>query len=192
MRRPLILVAALLLALTGCAATAAHPGQASDATARAELLAAHDLDGMNGKQIVDHLDRLPITDRPAGLMASVRSGEVLLTDAEREVAVPLGEAGFYLSVAPYVDQTHDCYYHSLTTCRGELANEEIGVRIVGAAGEVLIDERVTTFDNGFAGFWLPRDVQGTIEVTFEGRVAVSDFSTSADGATCLTTLRLEA
>ena len=34
---------------------------------------------------------------------------------------------------------------------------------------------------------LPRDVEGTIEVIYDGRTGQSNFSTSKEGATCLTT-----
>lgn len=27
---------------------------------------------------------------------------------------------FYVSVTPYLEQTHDCFFHSRTTCLGEL------------------------------------------------------------------------
>lgn len=185
------------MALAGCSNASPETDQEpvsppTITTDHADFLAAHDLDGMDGKQIIDHLDRVPVVDRPTDLMASVRADQLLLTDEEQEVAVPLGEDGFYLSVAPYVDQTHECYYHSLTTCRGELANQDIGVRITDETGEVLVDEQVTTFDNGFVGFWLPRDVDGTIEITHDGLTGQSAFSTSNEGATCMTTLQLEA
>lgn len=196
MRRPAIVAAALALTLAGCSTTAldTSPTVSSPAAsdAQADFLAAHDLEGMDGTQIVDHLDRMPVADRPTDLMASVRADQLLLTDDEQEVAVRLGEDEFYLSVAPYVQETHECFYHSLTTCLGELTNEDIGVRIVDESGEVLVEEQVTTFDNGFAGFWLPRDVEGTIEVTYDGRTGQNAFSTGEEGATCLTTLRLDA
>lgn len=185
------------LTLTGCSTHAPEadrtpPGPSTGAIDQAEFLAAHDLDGMDGEQVVDHLDRMPVTDRSTELMASVRADQLLLTDAEQEVALPLAEGEFYLSVAPYVDRTHECFYHSLTTCRGELTNQDIDVRIVDdTSGEVLVDEEVTTFDNGFAGFWLPRDVDGTIEVTHDGLTGRSAFSSGDEGATCLTTLQLE-
>ena len=191
MRRPTFLAAVLLLVLTGCTAPTTGSNPSPEATAEADFLETYGLDGMAARQSIDRLDPMPVAERPTGLMASVRVDELVLSDANNEVAVPIGEDGFYLSMAPYVDRTHECFYHSLTTCRGELANTRIGVRIADAAGAVLVDEQVTTFDNGFAGFWLPRDVQGTIEVTYEGRVAVGGFSTNAEGATCVTTLKLE-
>ena len=87
--------------------------------------------------------------------------------------------------------THDCFYHSLTTCLGELGNEDIQVTITDeATGEVLVDEATTTFDNGFIGFWLPDDATGLIEVSYQGRTGTAEFSTADDGATCVTDLHL--
>ncbi|GMA34464.1 CueP family metal-binding protein [Demequina litorisediminis] len=67
---------------------------------------------------------------------------------------------FYVSLAPYVDTTHECYFHSLTTCTGEMQGEDIDVTVTDVeTGEVLVDEAMTTFDNGFVGLWLPRDAE---------------------------------
>ena len=82
--------------------------------------------------------------------------------------------------------SHVCFYHSLTTCLGELDNEDIQVTITD---EALVDEATTTFDNGF-GFWLPDDATGLIEVSYQGRTGTTKFSTTGDGATCVTDLRL--
>ncbi|WP_347031227.1 CueP family metal-binding protein [Brevibacterium paucivorans] len=74
---------------------------------------------------------------------------------------------------------------------GELDNEDIQVTITDeATGEVLVDEATTTFDNGFIGFWLPNDATGLIEVSYQGRTGTTEFSTTDDGATCVTDLRL--
>lgn len=196
MRRLAILAAVFILPLAGCATTSDGTDPATDSATstvdQADFLAEHDLAGMQAQQIVDHLDRVPVAERPSDLIASVRADHLVLSDADNEVSLVFDEDGFYLSMAPYVEQTHDCFYHSLTTCRGELANEEIGVRIIDADGTILVEEQMTTFDNGFVGFWLPEDIEGTVEVAHDGRTAVSTFSTSDDGATCLTTLRLDA
>lgn len=194
MKRFAILFATFVLGFTGCSTTpevGSTDSPATSAEVQSDFLAEHSLGGMDGRQIIDHLDRMPVADRPDDLMASVHDAQLVLTDAEQEVVVPLGEDGFYLSVAPYVHQTHECFYHSLTSCRGELANQDIDVLIIDKNGEVLVDEQVTTFDNGFAGFWLPREVEGTIAVTYDGHTGQSTFSTGEEGATCLTTLQID-
>lgn len=195
----LVAGAAFVLVLSGCS-DAAGPGPVEDRPAQAgpsavagdeaAFLAAHDLAGKSGEAIVDHLDRVPVAERPTDLMASVRGDHLVLADEEQEVTLDLPEDQYYLSIAPYVDQTHECYYHSLTTCLGELGDEGVGVRITDDAGEVIVDEQTTTFDNGFVGFWVPQGVEGTVEVTYGSLTGQTDFSATEESATCLTTLRL--
>lgn len=198
-KRELIVAGALLLALTGCTAapqaqpvaTSTAPTSTTATISESGFLADHDLTGLDAVQIIDHLDQVPVAERPTELMASVRADHLLLADTEQELNLPLPQDRFYLSLAPYLDQTHECHYHSLTTCRGELANEQITVRITDdATGQTLIEEQVTTFNNGFAGFWLPRGITGTIEVTYDGYTGQSTFFASDEAATCLTTLQL--
>lgn len=171
-------VVAVSAVLTGCSAT---PDD--------DVLADLGLDGLTGQDIVARLDA-SAESRPLDLTASVREDEVLVGDGTTEVAVPLDDSQFYVSIAPYVEITHECYFHSLATCQGELVEEPVDVRITAADGEVLVDESTTTYVNGFVGFWLPEDVEGTIEVTqgdLGGRVP---FSTTEGSPTCVTTLKL--
>ncbi|MEE6274284.1 CueP family metal-binding protein [Georgenia sp. MJ206] len=183
MKRLTTVTAALALGvLTGCSAQTPSPADA--------FLTQHGLGGMEPSEIVEHLDSLGGAERPTELMASVRPDELLLSDGVEEVSLALPEDEFYLSLAPYVEQTHDCFFHSLTTCQGELVGEDVEVTVLDDAGEVILDEAMTTQENGFVGMWLPRDVTGTIEVTADGRTGTVPFSTDDDGATCLTTLQL--
>ncbi len=151
------------------------------------------LTGLDGRQIVDQLDRVPVAERDAGLVASVRAGEVLVSEAGSDdpVSVPLPGDEFYLSVAPYVDTTHDCFYHSLTTCHGELGGQDVHVTITDTAGgDVLVDEDTTTFDNGFVGYWLPAGIEATLTIEHNGLAVTAPVSTGPQDATCLTALQL--
>lgn len=190
MKRAAIAAAALALALTGC--SAADPEPTADGTVSQDtFLTTHGLAAMDAVEIIDHLDRQKVTERPTDLIASVRADELLLSSDDQEVVVDLPDHQTYVSIAPYLTSTHDCFYHSLTTCLGELDNEDIQVTITDeATGEVLVDEATTTFDNGFIGFWLPDDATGLIEVSYQGRTGTTEFSTTDAGATCVTDLRL--
>ncbi|WP_121251420.1 CueP family metal-binding protein [Nocardioides ferulae] len=181
-----------LVLLAGCSGEEDEPAAgAPPASAADQVLADYDLDGLPGDEVVDRLDRMPVSERPGDLMASVRDDQLLLNEGgDDEATVDLPDDKFYLSVAPYVDQTHDCYFHSLTTCKGELGGEEVTVTITDDAGEVLVEETTEVFDNGFVGFWLPDDVTGTVEVTYEGRTGEVPFATGDEDPTCLTTLQL--
>lgn len=195
LKRTLVTTALATLVLSGCSAQDTPPGPASDSSATSAdasaVLAEHGLDGLDGAEIVDELDRMPLDERPDDLMVSVRPDELLVSSGDVEEApVALPDDRFYVSMAPYVDQTHECFYHSLTTCRGELGGEQVDVEIVTDDGETLVDETATVFDNGFVGFWLPKDVEGTISVTYGDKSSEVDFATDAEAPTCLTTLQL--
>ena len=195
--RPVLLTRAAVTAalavsfLAGCS-SADEPEQAapSATTEGSALLADYDLEGRSARDIIEELDRAE--DKPANLMASIRYDELLVSspsEPEKETSLPI-EDDFYLSMAPYVDQTHDCFYHSLTTYQGELVEEDLDVTITSADGEVLVDETVTTYPNGFVGFWLPRDIEATLEVSHDGRSATSEIGTGSEDPTCLTTVQL--
>jgi hypothetical protein len=191
--KPLALAAAAVLALAGCSSSPSATEPAESAEGALPILAAYDLAGLDGRQIVDELERTPVDARHSDLMASVRPGELLLWEngSEEQTVVDLPDDLFYLSVAPYVEQTHDCYFHSLTTCRGELAGEQLHVTITDRdTGELLVDQVTETFDNGFVGFWLPSGVDATIRIEYDGLSASEDISTGPDDLTCLTTMQL--
>ncbi len=180
--------------LAGCssadtAETAWGRGAASDP---AVWLAAYGLDGLDGREIIDTLDRMPVAERPDGLLASVRADQVVLTHEDGgEVAVPLPADEFYVSVAPYTDTTHQCLYHSLTTCLGELRNADVRVTATDSDGtQVISTVEMRTFDNGFVGLWLPRGFDGTVTLEQDGRTATVPVATGDDDPTCLTTARL--
>ena len=157
-----------------------------------ELLADLDLADEDVAVVIDHLDRLPVDERPTELMASVQPDELVLTDGQQEATMALPEGKSYVSIAPFVDETHDCFYHSLTTCLGEMSGKDVDVVITDSAtGDTVVDESTTTFDNGFVGFWVPSDITGTIEVTADGRTGSTEFSTRSDGPTCVTDLKLK-
>lgn len=181
---------ALTLVLAGCSTNEADGPAASSDTIQQDLLDKYGLDGLDPTEVIEYLDRLPVSERPDDLIASVTPNDLALTAPAAELTLPLPEDSFYLSIAPYMEQTHECYHHSLTTCLGELSNENIHVEIVDDAGEILVDEQTTTFDNGFVGFWVPSDTQGTIEITHDDMVGTTQFTATEESATCITDLQL--
>ena len=92
---------------------------------------------------------------------------ISITDATSHFAVSLTDQPFYLSLAPYRTYTHPCRDHSLGGCQGELADTDLHVLIESDSGDTLVDANATTYENGFAGFWVARDHKGTVTVTTE-------------------------
>lgn len=193
-RRSTTLAAALaaVVLLAGCSTTRPAETQAT-AVQDQGLVAELGFGGMDAKAIIEQLDSTPLAGRNADLMASIRPGEIVLADAsKREASVPMPSGEFYVSVAPYVEQTHSCHFHSLTTCVGELANRDVEVTVVDSkSGKILIEGGRKTYDNGFVGLWLPRGIDATLTISSGGKRATAEVSTKdADDATCLTTLQL--
>lgn len=190
--RSALLSLSVLLVLTGCGATApdaaAPPASSSAAD---QLLAPHGLSGLSTREVIEQLEATPVAERATDLVASVRPDVLLLAGPDgEETTMPLPEGEFSLSFAPYVEKNHDCFFHSLTTCLGELRNETVEVVIVDASGEVLVNESLRTNDNGFIGVWLPKDAEFELTVRYAGKSVTSSVSTDAESPTCLTTLQL--
>ena len=197
-RRNLIVTATATLAaalvLTGCATTSPEPESISigSQAVDTEFLTDHNLDGLDATQVIGQLDTMPVADRPADLIASVQPDALVLTDdQDRETRLPMPDDEVYISVAPYREQTHDCYFHSLTTCLGELADTEVQVTLTGEDGDVLIDEARQTYDNGFVGIWVPRGIEAMLTIEHEGQTGTATISTmNEEDPTCITTLQL--
>ena len=197
--RLLALAVAVILPLAACstpdgaspAPESSSPESSTTVQDDTALLADFGLDGMDAREAIEHLDRLGGTERPAALMASIRTHELVLTADGHETTLAMPTDSFYVSIAPYIDQTHDCFFHSLTTCQGELVEADVHITVTDdATGETILDEQTVTYANGFVGLWLPRDITGTLTVTHDGRSVEAPISTDADSATCLTTLQL--
>ena len=174
--------------LAGCQSESPDSDFTPDADTQA-ILAAHDLEGLDARGIIDKLDATPLMDRSTELFASIRPDELILTELpENEVSLPMPEDEFYVSFAPFITQTHPCHFHSLTTCVGELRNVDVDVTLTNdATGDVVVDEAVRSFDNGFIGIWVPRGDDYTLTVSYDGLSATQVLATDgAEDATCVT------
>jgi hypothetical protein len=131
-------------------------------------------------------------DKTKDESASITSNQLILTDKEgKESAYALPEEEFFVSVAPYINETHPCTNHSLTGCQGELANKDVAVYIEDSKGNVLVDETMKTLANGFIDLWLPRDQTYNIKMEHKGKTVKSSFSTYESDGTCITTMQLK-
>lgn len=148
----------------------------------------NEMDSQDIKELVAEYSGNKVTDESASITAS----QLIVTDQEgKELTYALPKDEFFVSIAPYINQTHPCTNHSLTGCQGEMANKEIDVTIEDSKGNVLVDETMKTPANGFIDLWLPRDETYNIKMEHEGKMVESKFSTSDDDGTCITTMQLK-
>lgn len=130
-------------------------------------------------------------DKKSDGSASITSDELIITKENGEqIIYSLPEDEFFVSIAPYIHQTHECAIHSLTGCQGELVNEEFDVRVEDKNGKVIIDKKMKSYSNGFIDLWLPRNNEYHVVISYDGKKAESKISTFKDDKTCITTMQL--
>lgn len=123
--------------------------------------------------------------------ASITSDELIVKDnKDKETSYDLSEEEFFVSIAPYVKNTHPCETHSLTGCQGEMANKNFDVTIQNKDGQVIMDETMTSLKNGFIDVWLPRDQTFKVKIKYGEKTSESSISTFKGDNTCITTMRL--
>lgn len=169
MKRLLVPLLVLMMILAGCAEDSSAENNAEDVKAYvAELSGSNEVEA-----------------------ASIDHEKLYVEDAGVETVHELPEDEFFVSFAPYLTTTHPCAVHSLSGCQGEMADEDIDVKIYDEDGEVHVDEAMTTMENGFVDLWLPRDKEYTLTIEYEGKSIESEFSTFEGDNTCLTELPLK-
>ncbi|MFC0581151.1 CueP family metal-binding protein [Micrococcoides hystricis] len=186
-RRVLALLAASLLLLTACA-----PASSLD-----DVLSKYGMAGKNAEEIIEHLETMDPQDRPDDLLVSVQADQLVIQEQPdgTEHTMPLPQDKFYLSIAPYKEQTHDCFYHALTSCLGEITDTEFFVHIRDTeTGENYVNDHYRTNPNGFVGFWLPRDRNVEMKLSTHADHGLESpkvqLSTASDAPTCITDVKL--
>jgi len=79
----------------------------------------------------------------------------------------------------------------LSSCQAELPGEKFDVKAVDQDGNVLIDNTITTLQNGFFELWLPRNLRIALRVQGLNRTAKGMITTFDNSDTCVTTFRLQ-
>lgn len=123
--------------------------------------------------------------------ATITSTHLILNKQNGEEEIyALPEDEFFVSIAPFINETHPCKNHSLTGCQGEMVEKEFNVYIENEAGEVVVDENMSSLANGFIDLWLPRNKNYQITIEYNGLKGVGEFSTYEGDGTCITTIQL--
>lgn len=140
------------------------------------------------KQLVDDFSTGKISDVQS---ASITSGELIITEMnDKESVYTLPEDEFFVSIAPFISETHPCTNHSLTSCQGELVKKDFDIYIEDMEGHVILDETMSSGANGFIDLWLPRDRTFRVKITHDDKEVESEISTFENDGTCITTMQL--
>lgn len=180
------------LVLAGCAdkqgEPTAHAGHSASPGAAVQTTASANYKDTDVKKLMEEFS----SRKRTAYSVSAKANEVLIAEKEGDesVAVPLPKDEFYLSIAPYVNTTHPCSNHNLITCKGELANKAVHVKVVDEKGTAIVDKDISTFSNGFLDLWVPRNQKLAVTVTYDGKSVTEIVGTSATDRTCIATMKL--
>jgi hypothetical protein len=107
------------------------------------------------------------------------------------ISIPVPDDVMIVSIAPYVNKTHKCATHYMSSCDAELKNEDMKITAFAAGGKILINKTMKTGPTGFLDLWLPRNQEIDIAVSAKGKKATGKIYTYRNSKTCDTTLKLE-
>lgn len=108
-----------------------------------------------------------------------------------ETVYKINEGEFYVSIAPYISSTHPWQIHSVTGCRGELANKNFTLKVTNlSSGEITISE-IDSHSNGFIDLWLEADYEYSVEINYSGLKSTQLISSYSGSNTCITTMQLQ-
>lgn len=149
--------------------------------------ASEELDSKDVKELVQNYSVGKTTDQTA----SITSTQLIVTDSsDNESVYDLPEEEFFVSIAPFINETHPCENHSLTGCQGEMVDQDFDFYIEDMDGNIVLDETMNSESNGFIDLWLPRDQTYNIKISYEGKQVESEISTFEKDGTCITTMQL--
>jgi hypothetical protein len=107
------------------------------------------------------------------------------------ISIPVPDDVMIVSIAPYINKTHECATHYMSSCDAELKNEDMKITAFTAGGKILINKTMKTGPTGFLDLWLPRNQVIDIAVSAKGKNATGKIYTCRNSKTCDTTLKLE-
>ena len=184
------LVVTASIVLAGCSGKT-QTAQSSSVfdTARSNGPAASAVRGLDARAALEVADSWGPTTK--GVTTFIDQTKVSFSfDNGDKVEIPLPEKEMVVAIAPYINRTHPCEIHYMSGCQGELVNVPVEVHATNSDGTVLVDETLTTMDNGFIELWLPRDRTIGLTLTAQGKSTTGTITTNADSNTCITTFQL--
>lgn len=153
-----------------------------------KLVEQLEIEGFSTEEIIERIGSGG--ELPGEVSASIYDNELIIRAGSVELQYEMPKDMFYIAVAPYVNTTHTWFIHSATGCRGELSEETFGVVVTDSNGIEVFNEEVTSLKNGFFEIWLPRNIEGTILVNYNGLSSETTISTYPGDLTCLTSMKL--
>jgi hypothetical protein len=123
-----------------------------------------------------------------GMHSSLISTQAMLSGWKENNQTVASESWFFISVGPYQNETHRCYYHTLG-CEAELKNEQLSYIIQDVDGSFILQGEGNTGINGFLDLYLPLNKIYRISINVKGLEGEATITTFPESLSCITTLK---
>jgi len=145
--------------------------------------------GLKKLAIEELIEKLENDQFPQEVRASIFTDNLNLKIGGERFVYRLPNDLYYLSFAPYMNHTHECFIHSLTGCQGEIINQDILIKIYDEENNLLNEITKNTGSDGFIGLFLTSTVNYRIEVEHAELKSVF-YANAQSGQTCFTEVKL--
>lgn len=145
------------------------------------------INGLSTREVVEKMEN----DLDEDISGAVWQDRIELEYKNESVELVDSDDLFYVSIAPYVNSTHEWAIHSLAGCRGEFGNRNFEIKLQDNEGNIVYEGNKESYSNGFIGFWLDRDKVYTIDIYINDKSGTFEFETFSDSYTCITSFQLK-
>ena len=130
------------------------------------------------------------TDKTKNQSVSIIPNELIVSSSDKKQEIyDISKEDFFMTIAPYINETHTHFFHNFTGCQGEMTNQEFDIYIEDNNGNVILDETITSQSNGFIDLWLPRDNIYRVTIKQDEKLVESKLSTFESDTTCITDMQ---
>lgn len=147
---------------------------------------------LNGLTPQQALTKANLWRNTGGLQSFVTTEAIVFkfpSGEQKSVALPAKQ--MVVAIAPYVNRTHPCRTHYMSSCQGELVSTPVNVLVQNQIGKTVMNKTVKTLPNGFLELWLDRNQTYQITLKTSGKTTTGTLNTKAGSDTCVTTMRLQ-
>jgi hypothetical protein len=145
------------------------------------------LKGIDASRAMELANAWGVAKAPVQSFVTPQAVNFEIGGKKAQVALPTDR--MVVAVAPYINRTHPCKTHYMSSCQGELAGTLVEVQVTQNGKEV-IKGTVKTLENGFLELWLPRNQSYQLNLKAKGLSATGLISTFNNSDTCVTTFQL--
>lgn len=130
-------------------------------------------------------------DTKPEILSYINADNIVISFPDNEIVeLELPEDKMFVAIAPYVDETHQCYFHYFSSCMAEMKSKSFTIELIDNNTNSSVSKEVNSLNNGFFELWLDRNKKYEIFVKYSNKTGNDTINTFSKSRTCITTVHL--